>query len=149
MYFNIPSVKMEINHEVLNSLQVKRNSQDNNVHIVTWKSEDTAIARQWQVRLLARSSSNLLAWVSSSGWELVSQSLMSWRERNWVSESQQSHSPVEGEWPLIDPSSCQRGGTISKHVKVWKEHKYGQGAQNHEWLCWWGSAAAYWIGLSE
>jgi hypothetical protein len=28
-----------------------------------------------------------------------------------------------------DPSSCQRGGPISKHVKVWKEEIYGQGSR--------------------
>jgi hypothetical protein len=46
-----------------------------------------------------------------------------WETRVSEREIQQSHSPVEGEWLL--PS---KGGPISKHVKVGKEHKYSHGS---------------------
>jgi hypothetical protein len=34
--------------------------------------------------------------------------------------------PIEGEWPIIDPSSRRIGGPITKHA-FWKEQKYGHG----------------------
>jgi hypothetical protein len=43
------------------------------------------------------------------------------------SESQQHHSPVQEEWIVVDPSTRRREGPISKHVKFWKEDKYGYG----------------------
>jgi hypothetical protein len=62
------------------------------------------------------------------------------------SERQHSHSPVEGQWPVVvRPLLSSKRRPHFKIRKVWKEQKCGHGARNQEWLCWRGSIAIYWL----
>jgi hypothetical protein len=77
------------------------------------------------------------------------------KESAWVggSESQQSHSPVEGEWPVVVRPllSSKRRSHFETYKSLGKNKNMAVGpdeVRNQERLCWRGPTAIYWTGLS-